>query len=209
MSIDKRPKFSEQRSKIRGQRSVTKGQRLEDKNQRSVTKDQIANTREQTEFDSIIKKNMNTKYITMKTPILKAAMLAAAMLIFCSQSEARILRQQLSTVKGTVVDAANGEPLGWATVALLDAAGNILTGIACDEKGAYELQTEAGEYTMRISMMGYLDAEQEVSLREGLNTIPAVPTGKCDKLKYLSVAHMFAEAIERIYSEMSVSKLFS
>ena len=76
---------------------------------------------------------MNTKYITMKTPILKAAMLAAAMLIFCSQSEARILRQQLSTVKGTVVDAANGEPLGWATVALLDAAGNILTGIACDE----------------------------------------------------------------------------
>ena len=42
-----------------------------------------------------------------------------------------------------------------------------------------------------------------------LNTIPAVPTGKCDKLKYLSVAHMFAEAIERIYSEMSVSKLFS
>ena len=125
---------------------MTKGQRLEDKNQRSVTKDQIANTREQTEFDSIIKKNVNTKYITMKTPILKAAMLAAAMLIFCSQSEARILRQQLSTVKGTVVDAANGEPLGWATVALLDVAGNVVTGIACDEKGSYEIQTETGDF---------------------------------------------------------------
>ena len=33
--------------------------------------------------------------------------------------------------------------------------------------------------------------------------------GKSDKIKYLSVAHMFADAIERIYSEMSVSKLFS
>ncbi len=42
-----------------------------------------------------------------------------------------------------------------------------------------------------------------------LNTIPPVPAGACDKIKYLSVAHMFAEAIERIYSDMSVSKLFT
>ena len=153
---------------------MTKGQRLEDKNQRSVTKDQIANTREQTEFDSIIKKNMNTKYITMKTPILKAAMLAAAMLIFCSQSEARILRQQLSTVKGTVVDAANGEPLGWATVALLDVAGNVVTGIACDEKGSYDIQTETGDYTLRVSMIGYSDATREICLQTGLNTMETI-----------------------------------
>ena len=30
----------------------------------------------------------------------------------------------------------------------------------------------------------------------------------CPKIKYLSVAHMFAEAIGRIYEEVSVSKLF-
>ena len=42
-----------------------------------------------------------------------------------------------------------------------------------------------------------------------LNTIPAVPANQCPKIKYLSVAHMFAEAIERIYSDLSVSKLFS
>lgn len=42
-----------------------------------------------------------------------------------------------------------------------------------------------------------------------LNTIPATPEVlKCGKIKYLSVAHMFAEAIERIYEEISVSKLF-
>ena len=42
-----------------------------------------------------------------------------------------------------------------------------------------------------------------------LNTIPAVPASQCPKIKYLSVAHMFADAIERIYSDLSVSKLFS
>ena len=41
-----------------------------------------------------------------------------------------------------------------------------------------------------------------------LDTVPARSDVKCDKIKYLSVAHMFAEAIERIYEEVSVSKLF-
>ena len=39
-----------------------------------------------------------------------------------------------------------------------------------------------------------------------LDTIPA--QGECGKIKYLTVAPMFAEAIERIYQEISVSKLF-
>ena len=42
-----------------------------------------------------------------------------------------------------------------------------------------------------------------------LDTIPTRPDVKCDKIKYLSVAEMFAEAIERIYEEISVSKLFN
>lgn len=41
-----------------------------------------------------------------------------------------------------------------------------------------------------------------------LDTVPARKDVKCDKIKYISVAHMFAEAIERIYEEVSVSKLF-
>ena len=41
-----------------------------------------------------------------------------------------------------------------------------------------------------------------------LDTIQAAPEKKSDKIKYLSVAHMFAEAIERIYEEVSISKLF-
>ena len=42
-----------------------------------------------------------------------------------------------------------------------------------------------------------------------LDTVPARPGVNCDKIKYLSVAHMFAEAIERIYEEISVSMLFN
>ena len=41
-----------------------------------------------------------------------------------------------------------------------------------------------------------------------LDTIPPRPGVNCSKLKYLSVASLFADAIERIYEEVSVSKLF-
>ena len=40
-----------------------------------------------------------------------------------------------------------------------------------------------------------------------LNTIPPLE-GACSKIKYLSVASMFSEAIERTYQEVSISKLF-
>ena len=41
-----------------------------------------------------------------------------------------------------------------------------------------------------------------------LNSIPPIETTVCDKLKYLSVADLFSEAIERIYQETSIAKLF-
>ncbi len=42
-----------------------------------------------------------------------------------------------------------------------------------------------------------------------LNTIPTSTGASCSKIKYLSVAPMFAEAIERIYQEISIAKLFN
>ncbi|WP_409967080.1 ribose-phosphate pyrophosphokinase [Bengtsoniella intestinalis] len=41
-----------------------------------------------------------------------------------------------------------------------------------------------------------------------LDTIPHIADGLSDKVRYLGVAPMFSEAIERIYQEISVSKLF-
>ena len=47
---------------------------------------------------------------------------------------------------------------------------------------------------------------QELAL---LNTLPVTFGEGCGKIKYLSVAPMFAEAIERIYQEISIAKLFN
>ena len=41
-----------------------------------------------------------------------------------------------------------------------------------------------------------------------LDSIPAIDPALSSKIKYLTVAPMFAEAIERIYQEVSISKLF-
>lgn len=41
-----------------------------------------------------------------------------------------------------------------------------------------------------------------------LDTIPYTSKQKCDKIKYLSVDSLFAEAIARIYEEVSISSLF-
>ena len=42
-----------------------------------------------------------------------------------------------------------------------------------------------------------------------LNTIPVEMGAGCEKIKYLSVAPMFAEAIERIYQEISIATLLN
>ena len=42
-----------------------------------------------------------------------------------------------------------------------------------------------------------------------LDTIPDNSSDKCPKLKYLTVAPMFAEAIERVYHDISISKLWN
>ncbi len=41
-----------------------------------------------------------------------------------------------------------------------------------------------------------------------LDTVPYLSDKKCDKIAYLSAAHMFAEAIDRVYEEVSISPLF-
>ena len=42
-----------------------------------------------------------------------------------------------------------------------------------------------------------------------LNTIPVTKEKKIDKITVLSVAEIFAEAIERIYGDISISTLFT
>ena len=97
-----------------------------------------------------------------------------------------ILFDDMVDTAGSICGAAQAlVELGGATEVIACASHGVLSGpaIECIEKSA-------------IKEMVFLD------------TIPARPNVQCDKIKYVSVAHMFAEAIERIYEEVSVSKLF-
>lgn len=51
--------------------------------------------------------------------------------------------------------------------------------------------------------------KSEISEVIFLDTVPVRSNMKCDKIKYLPVSGMFAEAIDRIYEEISVSPLFT
>ena len=92
---------------------------------------------------------------------------------------------------------------------MVDTAGSIC--------GAAQALVELGEATEVIACASHgvlsgpaIERIEKSALKEMvfLDTVPARPEVKCDKIKYISVAHMFAEAIERIYEEVSVSKLF-
>ena len=67
-------------------------------------------------------------------------------------------------------------------------------------EGRYLLDGESYE----LGCHGFF-RDQELTL---LDTIPAIDPALSGKIKYLTVALMFSEAIERIYQEVSISKLF-
>lgn len=77
-------------------------------------------------------------------------LLIAAMLVI-GGANASAARQNVSEIKGTVLDKATGEPLGWTTVALMRPDSTLAAGATCDDKGAYSLQAVPGEYIINSS----------------------------------------------------------
>ena len=93
---------------------------------------------------------------------------------------------------------------------MVDTAGSICNAAKAiiDVGGANSVHACASHAVLSGPALERLN-ESPINEMAFLNTIPAVPASQCPKIKYLSVAHMFADAIERIYSDLSVSKLFS
>ena len=75
-----------------------------------------------------------------------------------------------------------------------------LAGIVAQEMGV-QIRITSGPAIDRIN-------DSVITELALLDTIPAIDPKKSSKIKYLQVAPMFAEAIERIYQEISISKLF-
>lgn len=86
-------------------------------------------------------------------------------------ANASAARQNVSEIKGTVLDKATGAPLGWTTVALMRPDSTLAAGATCDDKGAYSLQAAPGEYIIKASLIGYEDSYKNVNVVTGLNEI--------------------------------------
>ena len=90
---------------------------------------------------------------------------------------------------------------------MVDTAGSLCHAAQAlvDIGGATDVYACASHGVLSGPAYDRIEAIKELVL---LDTIPAGPNSS-SKIKYLSVADMFAEAIERIYQEVSVSKLFN
>lgn len=110
----------------------------------------------------------------MKKKILT---IAVASLMCATAGEAQ-------TVRGTVTDAASGEPLGYATIRVIEAN----TGVWTDDNGEFEItDLPVGRYTIEASSVGYnpvviqevlvssnKDVTLDISIKESVNTLSNV-----------------------------------
>jgi outer membrane receptor for ferrienterochelin and colicin len=70
-------------------------------------------------------------------------------------------RAATGRVSGTVTDATTGKPVSYATVSVLDAAGNPVNGGVAGDDGKFVLAgIPAGTYTVQISFLGYKNEDR-------------------------------------------------
>src|SRR3569833_2036219 len=90
------------------------------------------------------------------------------LMALCCYLSAAVLAQpspQILTVKGTAIDSATNQPVGWATVALLDASTKktVMGGLTKDD-GTHELEVAKGKsYLLTIASVGYMPKTVPIS----------------------------------------------
>ena len=86
---------------------------------------------------------------------------------FCLIINAFAARQTLGELSGTVLDAA-GTPVEFATAFLTDTEGAVVNGGTADADGRFTLKAPYGTYTLTVSLVGYKDATQTVTIDQAL-----------------------------------------
>ena len=115
-------------------------------------------------------------YYTITQVNKMKSFLKIAFLLLCSLvliPETFAARQGETTLRGSIIDAS-GVPAGFATAFLSRADGAIVCGATAGEDGRFELKAAAGTYTLTVSLVGYRDASQTVSLSGALVELPPV-----------------------------------
>ncbi len=91
---------------------------------------------------------------------------------------------------------------------MIDTAGTITNGAAAlKERGANNVYACCTHGVLSGPAIERIDKSPITEL-VALDTIPLAENKKCSKIKVLSVAPIFAEAIKRIYGDVSVSEMF-
>ncbi|WP_210486087.1 outer membrane beta-barrel family protein [Rufibacter aurantiacus] len=100
----------------------------------------------------------NVKQLLLQTIIGLLAMLAilGPSPMKAAPARASIWQTNGVPVSGTVVDAVTKAPVDFATVALQEKSGTIITGVPCDQNGKFTFPKVAlGDYNLVISFIGY------------------------------------------------------
>ena len=84
---------------------------------------------------------------------------------FCLIINAFAARQAMTELSGTVIDAS-GAPVEFATAFLTNTEGAVVCGITADTDGRFVLKAAQGTYTLTVSLVGYKDATQSVTLSQ-------------------------------------------
>jgi TonB-dependent starch-binding outer membrane protein SusC len=99
----------------------------------------------------------------MRQNVPRSAILTFLFVPFLWLSAAEDAATQQATVTGQVTDARTLRPLAGAQVSLVGTA----TGTLTDRDGQFSLSVDSGTHTVRIQMLGYRTAEEEVTLASG------------------------------------------
>ena len=76
----------------------------------------------------------------------------------------QVLAYAGNTISGRIIDDVDGSPLIGATIAFLDDSGNVVSGIAADEKGCFTIKdVNNGNYVMLFCYLGYNDERIEIT----------------------------------------------
>ena len=82
-------------------------------------------------------------------------------------------RQNETVLRGSAIEES-GAPAGFATAFLTNAEGVLVVGTTTGEDGRFELKAPQGTYTLTVSLVGFKDASQPVTLNQAQQELPPV-----------------------------------
>lgn len=72
--------------------------------------------------------------------------------------------QNESVIKGRIIEKKSGEPIGFATVAVLSADSTVVAGAMAEEDGSFELKATKGTAILKVALVGYKDIDKDITV---------------------------------------------